>query len=322
LHEKNLPAFTFTSPRIFEIIDEDQSKFQVFLEVTNQGEADGLIGVNFRWGDGGNTRRMLGVSGPENLDLERRISVKAGQSKEVGMVLGGAPRAVIVNTYLSRNLPKSQELQFVEQKKNEDAKPFEGTRVLDHPQARHEQGTIIVDNEDPGFEIHSFESESYLEKLLDISKDDQQEYIGLQQWKVPARWSNAMNNGFYGEFRRSAHYIKAGKGENKVSWKAELPRSGKYDVYYYVTESLGGMWRRGRQGRGGGKPESPAKDFHFTVHHDDGAEELKLDADGAEPGWYLLGTFYFSEGTALVELTDLSKGRMVYADAVKWVERE
>ena len=68
--------------------------------------------------------------------------------------------------------------------------------------------------------------------------------------------------------------------------------------------------------------DSSVKDFHFTVHHDDGMTEITLDADKTESGWNLLGTFYFSQGKASVGLTDETKGRLVYADAVKWIERD
>ncbi len=69
---------------------------------------------------------------------------------------------------------------------------------------------------------------------------------------------------------------------------------------------------------GGGK--SFIEDFNFTVHHDDGEEKIKLDASSEETGWVLLNTWYFSEGEAVVELSDQSKGRIVYADAIKLVQ--
>ena len=249
---------------------------------------------------------------------ERIFVIKAGQSKEISLLLDEEPRAMRINTFVSQNLPTNLEMRFDDVEPNEDVKPFEGERILDQPPALEEPGTIIVDNEDPGFEVHSFESESYLKKLLNLSNADEDEYIGVRFWRMPTRWRMTPVSDFYGKYRHSAHYIGSGKGENRVSWKAELPKSGEYDLYYYVTE-LRGMWRRGRRGRG---RENPAKDFHFTIHHDDGAEELKIDVDGAEQGWYLLGTFYFSRGTAAVELTDQSKGRLVYADAVKWTVHE
>jgi len=64
------------------------------------------------------------------------------------------------------------------------------------------------------------------------------------------------------------------------------------------------------------------QDFHFSIYHDDGKEEITVDLSKAETGWILLGSFYFSEGSTKVELSDRSRGRFVYADAVRWTERE
>ncbi|MFC1614133.1 hypothetical protein ACFL5K_02430 [Gemmatimonadota bacterium] len=316
LNQKKLPAYIFSGLKYYEIIEDNKTRYQILLKITNTEDIDGLIGVNFRWGDGGNFRRYFGGK-PENPLDERLYTVEAGQSKEIGIVLDGEIQALWFNTYLSQNLPNSMEMQFEDRKPRPDAKAFEGERILDQPPALEEPGTIIVDNEDPAFEVHELESESFLKKLLNLSDEDRQEYIGLSQWRMPARWSNALRGEFYGKYRHSAHYIKAGKGESKVSWKAELPSSGEYDLYYHVIEIPAMRWGRGGQGGG-----DPLKDFHFVINHDDGEEELKIDMDGAEPGWYLIGTFYFSEGPAEVELTDQSKGTMVYADAVKWTLRE
>ena len=75
----------------------------------------------------------------------------------------------------------------------------------------------------------------------------------------------------------------------------------------------GGQRGQGNQ-RGGAQP---VEDFHFTIHHEDGVDEVELNAASADAGWNEIGTFYFSEGKAVIELSDKSKGRIVYADAVK-----
>ena len=60
--------------------------------------------------------------------------------------------------------------------------------------------------------------------------------------------------------------------------------------------------------------------FHYTVHHNDGVSPIDIDTSQSEE-WALLGSFYFSEGDAVVELSDKSDGRGVYADAIKWERR-
>ncbi|HUU27135.1 MAG TPA: hypothetical protein VM123_04915 [archaeon] len=314
LHEKKLAAFIVTDLDCYEVLDQERTRYQVVFKVYNPEPVGGLISVNFRRGGGG----FRGFPGQGEQEEERLFRVNAGQNKEIAILLDDSPRAMTINTFVSQNLPSVIQRDFGELKPNKDAKPFEGERVLDQPATMAEPGTVIVDNEDPGFQIHSLASEGYLKKLMDRSNGNEDEYIGIQFWDLPRRWRATTHSDFYGAYKHSAYYIRAGEGGNKVSWKAELPRSGQYDVYYYVTDIRLPWMGRGRGGRG----EDIAKDFHFSIYHDDGAAEVKLDTDGAQQGWNLLDTYYFSQGPARVELTDQSKGRMVYADAVKWVEHE
>ena len=49
-------------------------------------------------------------------------------------------------------------------------------------------------------------------------------------------------------------------------------------------------------------------------------EEVEWSIDSAE-GWNYLGSYYFSAGKNKIELSNKSKGRIVVADAVKWVKK-
>ena len=112
-----------------------------------------------------------------------------------------------------------------------------------------------------------------------------------------------------------------------------MEQNGQYEIYYYVAGlnaltmamRLSGVTPDGQaltRENYQAALESIVQDFNFNIHHDGGVEELKLDVDKAEAGWNLLGTFYFSKGETTVELTDLTNGQLVYADAVKWIIRQ
>ena len=62
-------------------------------------------------------------------------------------------------------------------------------------------------------------------------------------------------------------------------------------------------------------------EYNFTIYGDEGAQQSTLDNNNAEAGWNNLGTYYFTSDTALIELSNKSKLRMVFADAVKLVEQ-
>jgi len=321
LQEKKLPAFIITGLENSEVLDQEQTRYQVKFKVSNPEPVDGVVKVDFR----AENRRGGGMMGFGDRTAEqeniRIIEVKAGQNKQVGIVLDDRPRAMNIDTYISQNLPSVLEQWLPEAELDENAEPFEGETVLDAAPVLVEQGAVVVDNEDPGFQVLSSETDSYLKRFFKLSDNGKDQYVGMQPWNMPRHWGATTYSGFYGKYRHSAHYIRAGSGDNKVSWQAELPSSGRYDVFCHATE-LRGPWRWGgrRGGRGGGgrRGDSPAQDFNFIVYHDDGAEEVKLDANSANEGWNLLGTFYFSKGAATIELSDRTKGRLVYADAIKW----
>ena len=73
--------------------------------------------------------------------------------------------------------------------------------------------------------------------------------------------------------------------------------------------------------RGGNSQSSIIEDMNFDVYHDEGTDAVTLEAKEAEDGWTYLGTYYLSQGTAKIELSNNSKGRIVYADAIKWVKK-
>ena len=154
---------------------------------------------------------------------------------------------------------------------------------------------------------------SLLKKILKLKNEEEDDYIGIRFWNMPRTWQPTTDSGFYGSYRLSAYYIRPGNGLNRATWNAVIPESGKYNVYYHTSE-LHLPMRRGR----GDSRSSPISDFHFLVYHDDGVDEVEIDIGKANDEWTLLGTYYFSEGSVKVELTDETKGRLIYADAVRF----
>jgi hypothetical protein len=83
----------------------------------------------------------------------------------------------------------------------------------------------------------------------------------------------------------------------------------------------GGPGGAGRGGGARGQPSEPYKEFHFHIFYDGGVEDISLDYSNAESGWNKLGTYYLKADTAKVVLSNLSTGRAVIGDAIKWVRQ-
>jgi hypothetical protein len=220
------------------------------------------------------------------------------------------------NTLISLNLPSVFMHRFEEFELNQSASPFEGETVLESAPILLEPGAIVVDNEDSGFKVYNPSTQSVLKRWLGRGSVDEEEYVGMRFWRAPEKWVATTGSDYYGSVVQSVHFTRAGAGERKVAWNAKLSDRGQYDIYTYV-----GRMRRMGRGRGRDGQQQPEEQYHYFIYHDDGMDETVLDLNNATDGWNFLGTFYLSPDSAKVELTNESDGRIVMADAIKWVRR-
>jgi hypothetical protein len=275
--------------------------------------------------------------GMEAADISKIVFMEPGQAKKVGIILDSQPRAILINTLMSRNIPG--ELTYpisVVEKAPRGEKPFEGEEILSSLPLLAEANEVIVDNEDSGFSGGQTTEQSPLKKLLGIKNTAGETYSQIRPFMVPEFWQPVVQSDYYGLYVKSAVYTRAGTGDRLVSWKGIIDSPGYYEVYAYIPKSPNRMMMAFRQAGGGGggdmaagQPGQPGaqqgqaqmKEFQFFVYHDDGTEEVMLDYETADPGWNKLGSYYLSPDTVKVELSNKSTARMVVGDAVKWVKR-
>lgn len=332
LKSTEIPGFLLSDVRAYEIRDGENTKFQVLFTITNEEGVDGLATVSFRTAGGGG---FGGGGGPPSLDLVKILHVKANQKKEVGIVIDAEPRLIAINTLVSQNVPSAISNFFSKIELNEKMTPFEGEIDQTITDADLNHFEIIVDNEDEGFELVQPTNENQLKKWLEIDNTTkEQKYIGIRLNRPPSDWRATAQPEYYGKYVLSAYITKKGTGDRSAIWNADIPESGMHEIYYYVgktpTRGRGGPGGgRGGQGGGQGRPdgnqggqqqEPTAGPYQLTIFHDDGADEVTIDVDKAEEGWNLLGNFYLSSGKAKVSLSNETDGRLVIADAVKWVK--
>jgi hypothetical protein len=358
-----IPGFIFSDVKVTEIVVDERSRFQITFTVSNPEDAPGLFNISFRTGGpgggGGRGGGMAGVAisagggggaqrieiamqgrGMEAADVSKIVFMEPNQAKRVGIILDNQPRAMLINTLMSRNIPG--ELTYpisIVEKAARGVKPFEGEEVLSSLPLLLEANELVVDNEDPGFSGGQTTEQSPLKKLLGIKNTSGETYSQIRPFMVPEFWQPVVQSDYYGLYVKSAVYTRAGSGDRTVSWRGVIDSPGYYDVYAYIPKSPNRMMMAFRQGGGpggGGGGEMPAgqpgvpgaqqgqaqmKEFQFFVYHDDGTEEVMLDYETADPGWNKLGSYYLSPDTVMVALSNKSTARMVVGDAVKWVKR-
>ena len=308
---KSLPAFKVRDIEMYRVQDGDRLRYQVTFLLYNRAEVPGIVEIAFR-ARGEGRRRGFGDFGSDT-DLARTVRLGAREAREIGIVLDSEPQMIQINTVLAENLPRVFTQRFDDPETRRKAQPFDGEKVIAYLDLEN-PGEIVVDNEDSGFEAYNPPYRSWLKRTLLGERGEQEEtYERFRSWRPPNQWEMIKNAAFFGDYVHSAHYIRSDGGPKKAIWTVPLPDAGTYDVYIYIIDKnlLTNRWeRRNEWGT-----------FNYTIHHDDGAEDINLDADSADPGWNLLGSYYFSQGKAVVELVDRSGGKLIIADAVKFIKR-
>jgi hypothetical protein len=344
---KEQPGFLFSDFKVNEIIIGDRSRFQVTFTVSNPEPVAGLFNVSFRTGGpggggraaqgmsiagtGGGNRGLFSISvqgrGMEAEDISKIVLVGPNEARKIGIVLDAQPRAMLINTLFSKNIPGEINMPVNDIiKSKSDTKEFSGDDAIALMPRFFEPSEIIVDNEDTGFISSKQKTTSPLKRLLGISNREGTTYTEINPWWAPEYWQPVVMNSYYGKYVRSAVYTRSGTGDKSVTWQTILDKPGYYDIYCYVGKTVDKMMIRGAGGAGNPNDmpegqEHPYKDMHYKIYHDEGVEEITLDYDNAEGGWNSLGRYYLSPDTAKVTLTNKSAGKMVIGDAIKWVKQ-
>lgn len=353
--------FLPTNLQASEIIVGDRSRYQVTFTASNPELVAGLFNISFRTGGpgaggrgvtqmmmsmrqgpgggGGITISMQG-RGMEASDISKIILMGPRESKKIGIVLDAQPRAMMINTLFAKNIPGEITMPISEIiKAKSNTKEFSGEEILTSIPSFSDPSEIIVDNEDPGFISSKQNTVSPLKRILGITNKRGKTYLQVSLMNVPEFWQPVVQSSYYGKYIRSSVYTRGGTGDKTITWTAIVKEPGYYDVYCYIGKTADRMMVRagagggpgGQGGRGGpggqGGPtgnqqgESPYKDMHYKIYHDEGVEEITLDYESAEGGWNILGRYYLSPDTAKVVLTNQSAGRLVIGDAIKWVKQ-
>jgi hypothetical protein len=345
-NNKEQPGFLFTDLKVSEIIVGERSRFQVTFIVSNPETVAGLFNISFKTA-GSNARGQidnvqLNSGGGDKIKMELRgrgmdaddilkiVFIGPREAKKIGIVLDEEPRVMMINTLFAKNIPGEIDLPVNEViKARSNTKEFSGEESLSSIPVNSDPSEIIVDNEDNGFTSSKQNTSSPLKKLLGVKNRNINTYLKISDWNTPEFWQPVVLTSYFGKYIRSAVYTRSGTGDKSITWNTTIKEPGYYDIYCYIGKIAERMKvKTGNFSEGGDNSDddsngnSPYKDMHYKVYHDDGIDDISLDYEHAEAGWNNLGRFYLSHDTAKVVLTNKSTGRIVIGDAVKWVRQK
>lgn len=311
-NSKSLPGYLIGGVSAVNVLDGDRLKTMVKFKITNTETTEGIVIVQFRLGGGGGPGRMRFMGGDAET-IDKLISLEGKQTKEVSFLLDGTPRGATINTLTSRNIPSELRIQLEDIEEDTKATPFEGEKISDVPVRLVEDGEFICDDEDASFRFTKTADYSLLQRLLLKEDQSKERFIGFNTWRAPRTWRATTNSSFFGEFIRSAHYIRSGDGSKRVSWTIPLKDAGTYEVFTHLIKNDRRGPRRDNQEGGG--------EYTYTVFHNGEKEEIVIDMKTIDSGWNSLGTFYFAGDSARVELGNKTSAQVVVADAIKLVKQ-
>jgi ABC-type transport system involved in multi-copper enzyme maturation permease subunit len=319
-----IPAYKVSDLSIVQTIDKDQMVYLVKAVISNHEPVDVLVKFSFRTGGGGGGRGGFMMFGGGNTGAEERIFlIGPNETKQIQVMLMEQPRGVTLNTMMSKNIPSALTFFRRNPVENNNIKAEEYERTIDR-QVKKTTDIYIVDNEEPGFSTYDPADNNRIKQFFK-KETDERNYVGMGFGNTPNVWSLTANADFYGEFIRSAKFVKSGTGLKTANWETNIENPGYYDVYVHLVRER--SWGPGGRGGGGGGPggggrgdRDPVGSYFYTIHHDDGVEEVELKLKDVQTGWNLLGSYYISNDTAKVVLTDRSDASLVVADAVRWVK--
>lgn len=318
-NSKSLPGYVVTKIVTSKLKKDDQIKTMVSFVITNTEADPGAVSVSFRMGGGsrggGGGFRMR--SGGADDIIEKTVLLSGKTSKKITYLFNREPRSLTVNTYASHNIPSSITQQFGKIEIDEKLQATDAEDVIVYTEGV-EPNEIIQDNEDSGFKVSKPRSNSLIQRIFrpaesaaeNALKSQNFKYKGLVSWNPPVEWTLTTNEQFYGKQIRSAYYLKGGTGDRKVTWNIPIKSPGYYKVLAYIPKVRMG-WMH---------DDYIDEDYHFTVYHDDGSDPQIVVMKESDMGWMEIGSYHLSPDTVKIELTNLSKARTVYADAIKLIK--
>ncbi len=313
-HPTELTEYFIGTPNVTKVETETMEIYQAEITISNLSDKPGNINmkINF-WSQGGDNNYQI-FDGEEK-PTEWIIDFEPHETKRIVTHWEESPSMFSINTLFSKNLPARVDIR---NQRVEEVYTLteEGEYILSEDFMKNKE-EIIVDNEDTDlFNLSTPPPSGYLGEWINQNGEEEEfKYVGVNEWRSPARWTSTTDQNYYGKSIRSAVVIRSGKGDQYAQWKIPVPSAGRYELYYYVRRPE----QLRRENRWGRKKYL----YHFTVSSetDEFEEKAELNMRRVDDGWNLIDTYGITGDTLTVRLTDESELNMIAADAVKLIRK-
>jgi hypothetical protein len=294
-----LPGFIVDDTRVFRLPDRDDGapQYQFITLIRNDENVPGLLRIKYRVVEGGDVEESY--SDP--------IRIPGDTSIEFGSVWLRPPVVAWVDPYLSLNRDEFLIMSTTpNQEKTVEDEPLDGIRDTDWIPST--EGAIVVDDLDDGFSVSESDDGSGLRiggRGFDFGMDE-----GLpiyENGKLPARWSRSVRSTAWGTYRHTVVVTRSGKGALTASFTAAIPRSGEWELQVHLPSKVG---FRGAKNWG---------TWNLVVRDATDDRTIGFNADEADYSWNTVGTMELMDGEVTVDLSDETDGKIVVADAIRWL---
>ena len=301
-----LPGFVVPEAKGYRIADDENGapRYQLLFTVRNDEPVPGEFNFSFYYQKENQTPELT-QSEPIHLDGRHAI--------QYGTIVSRVPTMCFLKPYLSFNRSTFElNMNTIDPQKIVKEDPITGVHEI--PWEIPVSSSIVVDDLDDGFSTVTEGKDNKGLRLKSKKKDDRDTDQGLPYIsanilpggaRMPRDWSRMTSSVPFGKYRHTAAIIRPGEGDKKALFQATLPESGAWDLEVYIPI----------------KSMFPGKEWgtwHLGVTDDNGdRQEVEFDSKAGNGGWNLAGRLDLPEGKVTVDLSNLTDGDLVVADAIR-----
>ena len=330
LEQTNSPGFLVSPPTVSKLEHPElgRAEYQTTLVFHNAEAMPGFARVV--WTTDEEDQRLY-TWGWGKFNYSDPIFVAANETKRIAIKSADPLTGIWIETFLSHNrwpiyvkVPEFNE----ETARISPALPF----VADVEWESPNNGTVIVDDLDPGFAIVSTNTESNEDEYSVLSETylGQETDNGLPFYgSILGRWSRGYDARSFGRYRNTHAVIGRGEGSTAARFRANLPNPGEWKLEIFLPSQLFSTLISATgvlihiQGMGDQRPSNQLEGVElYALEIKDGntAQTVTIDIANAQQGWNEVSTFDLNSTNVDVLLGDSSRldQRAVFADAIRW----